>query len=48
MVKWADLKRYLSDDRLRYNAKEQYHWKLNIYKEHIKISSNEKEMPTEL
>ena len=48
MVTWADLKRYLSDDCMRYNDNEQNHWKLNIYTDHIKISGNEKEMPTEL
>ena len=48
MVKWADLKQYLTADCMRYNTNEQNHWKLNIYKDHIKISGNDKEMPTEL
>ena len=48
MVTWADLKRYLSDDCIRYNDNEQNHWKVNIYTDHIKISGNEKELPMEL
>ena len=48
MVKWSDLKQYLTADCMRYNTNEQNHWKLNIYKDHIKISGNDKEMPTEL
>lgn len=48
MVKWSDLKQYLTTDCMRYNANEQNYWKLNIYKDHIKISGNDNEMPTEL
>ena len=48
MIKWADLKQYLTADCMRYNANEKNHWKLNIYKDHIKISGNDREMPTEL
>lgn len=48
MTKWADLKQYLIADCMRYNAKEQHHWKLYIFQDHIKISGNAKTMPTEL
>ena len=48
MIKWTDLKQYLTNACVRYNANEQYHWKLNIYKDHIKISGNANEMPVEL
>lgn len=48
VAKWNDLKQYLIADCMRYNANEQYHWKLNIYEDHIKISGNNKEMSTEI
>lgn len=48
IVNWSDLKAYLTPDCMRYNANEQNHWKLNIYKDHIKISGNLREMPIKL
>ena len=48
IVNWHELKQYLTPECMRYNANEQNHWKLNIYKEYIKISGNETRMPSKL
>lgn len=48
MVQWSDLQQYLTNDCIRYNANEQNHWKLNIYKDRIKVSGNPNEMPINL
>lgn len=48
VVKWSELKLYLTADCIRYNSKEKKHWKLNIYNDHIKISGNAKEMPAKI
>ena len=48
MVKWAELKQYLTHDCMRFNDNEQNHWKLNIYEDHIKISGNANIMPAEV
>lgn len=44
VLKWGDIKPYLARDCMRYNAKEQNHWKLNIYEDHVKISGNPSEL----
>lgn len=44
MLKWGDIKPYLTRDCVRYNVKEQNHWKLNIYEDHVKISGNPSEL----
>ena len=48
LVDWSDLKRHLTSECMRYNANEGNHWKLNLYKDHIKVSGNTNEMPAEL
>ena len=48
LVGWSDLKQYLTPECMRYNANEGNHWKLNLYKDHIKVSGNTNEMPAEL
>lgn len=48
LVSWSDLKKYLTSECMRYNANEGNHWKLYIYKDHIKVRGNAKEMPAEL
>ena len=48
MVKWADLKQYLTADCMRYNTNEQNHWKLNIFPDYIKVVKNKEEMPIEI
>ena len=48
LVSWAELKKYLTLDCMRNNTNEGNHWKLNIYKDHIKVSGNINEMPAEL
>ena len=48
LVGWSDLKQYLTPECMRYNANEGNHWKLYIYKDHIKVSGNTNEMPAEL
>ena len=48
LVGWSDLKQYLTPECMRYNANEGNHWKLYIYKDHIKVSGNTNEMPGEL
>lgn len=48
VVKWDEIKKYLTSECMRFNANEQNHWKLNIYQDHIKISGNDKEMPAKL
>ena len=48
LVSWSDLKKYLTSECMRYNANEGNHWKLYIYKDHITVSGNAKEMPAEL
>lgn len=48
LVRWEDLKQHLTSDCMRNNTNEGNHWKLNIYHDHIKVSGNDKIMPSEL
>lgn len=48
LVVWSDLKQYLTSECMRYNANEGNHWKLYIYKDHIKVSGNTNEMLAKL
>lgn len=48
LLVWSDLKQYLTSECMRFNANEGNHWKLYIYKDHIKVSGNTNEMPAEL
>lgn len=48
IVEWIELKKYLTFDCIRFNSHEQYHWKLNIYNNHIKISGNKNIMPSKI
>lgn len=47
-VKWSHLVKYFTKDCMRFNVKEQNHWKLNIYDNHIKISGNPNLVNTEI
>lgn len=48
LVQWSELKIYLHEKCMRFNQNEQNHWKLNIYKDKIKISGNESECKIQL
>lgn len=48
MVKWLELKVFLTKECMQYNANEQNHWKLNIFPDHIKVVKNKEEMPIEI
>lgn len=36
-IEWSYLKNYLTDSALFFNKKEQFHWKLYIYKEYLLV-----------
>lgn len=48
MVKWLELKAFLTAKCMQYNANEQNHWKLNLFSDHIKVVKNKEEMPIEI
>lgn len=42
MFNFEDIKPYLDDNCIKYNYREKKHWKLYIYKDHIKVQGNDK------